>query len=179
MALLNLDAALAVDSKLGDAYLVRTQVYSAMGDIDNAIENLKKYIELTQDTSLYESVAQLQEARGDIAAAQEAWEKYVSNAGAEIEDAQFQNGLYKMEAGDWEGAVASFEGETDRICVLRFSDLCPIGAFRSRLFVIGGDTVFRKPFIHPSIAILIVPDLPEPPLMRGFVHDRLVLRGGG
>lgn len=109
MALLNLDAALAVDPDLGDAYLVRTQVYSAMGDLDNAIENLKKYIELTQDTSKYEAVAQLQEAKGDVAAAQEAWGKYTEGAGAEVEEAEFENGRYKMAAGDLEGAVASFE----------------------------------------------------------------------
>ena len=109
MALLNLDAALTVDPSLGDAYLVRTQVYSAMGDIDNAIENLKQYIALTQDTSMYETVAQLQEAKGDIVAAQEAWGKYTEGAGAEVEEAEFQNGRYKMAAGDLEGAVASFE----------------------------------------------------------------------
>ena len=53
MALLNLDAAIRVQPDLADAYLVRTQVYAAQGNVDSAIESLEKYIELTEDTSLY------------------------------------------------------------------------------------------------------------------------------
>ena len=71
MALLNLDAALRVQPDLADAYLVRTQVYAAQGNVDAAIENLEKYIELTEDTSLYETVAQLNEAKGDVEAARQ------------------------------------------------------------------------------------------------------------
>ena len=62
MALLNLDAALRVQPELADAYLVRTQVYAAQGNADAAVENLEKYIELTEDTSLYETVAQLKKS---------------------------------------------------------------------------------------------------------------------
>ena len=109
MALLQLDAALRVQPDLADAYLVRTQVYAAQGDVDAAIENLEKYIELTEDTSLYETVAQLNEAKGDIEAAQAAYDKYVEGAGSEVEEAGFQNGLYKMQAGKLEEAIAAFE----------------------------------------------------------------------
>ena len=109
MALLNLDAAIRVKPDLADAYLVRTQVYAAMGDADKSIENLEKYIELTHDTAMYETVAQLQEAKGDIAAAQAAYDKYVQGAGAEVEEAGFQAGLYKMESGKFEEAIAAFE----------------------------------------------------------------------
>ena len=109
MALLNLDAALRVQPDLADAYLVRTQVYAAQGEVDAAIENLEKYIELTEDTSLYETVAQLQEAKGDIEAAQAAYDKYVEGAGSEVEEAGFQSGLYRMQAGQFEEAVAAFE----------------------------------------------------------------------
>ena len=109
MALLSLDAALRMQPDLADAYLVRTQVYAAQGNVDAAIENLEKYIELTEDTSLYETVAQLQEARGDMDAAQAAYDKFVAGAGAEIQEAGFQSGLYKMQAGKFEEAVAAFE----------------------------------------------------------------------
>ncbi len=91
MALLQLDAAIRVQPDLADAYLVRTQ------------------IELTEDTSLYETVAQLNEAKGDIEAAQAAYDKYVEGAGAEVEEAGFQSGLYKMQAGQLEEAIADFE----------------------------------------------------------------------
>ena len=113
MALLSLDAALRVQPDLADAYLVRTQVYAAMGEVDASIQNLEKYIELTKDTSLYETVAQLQEAKGDLDAAQAAYDKYVEGAGAEVQEAGFQSGLYKMEAGRFEEAIAAFEAYTE------------------------------------------------------------------
>jgi len=113
MALLNLDAAIRVYPELADAYLVRTQVYASMGDADQAILNLEQYIELTKDTSLYETVAQLHEAKGDIESAQAAYEKYVEGVGSEVEEAGFQNGLYKMESGKFEEAIADFEAYRD------------------------------------------------------------------
>ena len=135
MALLNLDAAIRVKPDLADAYLVRTQVYAAMGDADKSIENLEKYIELTHDTAMYETVAHLQEAKGDIAAAQAAYDKYVQGAGAEVEEAGFQAGLYKMESGKFEEAIAAFEAYQDNetyaagalynigVCKMNLSDL--------------------------------------------------------
>ena len=113
MALLQLDAALRVQPDLADAYLVRTQIYANQGEIDAAIENLEKYIELSEDTSLYETVAQLQEANGNIEAAQAAYDKYVEGAGEEVEEAGFQSGLYKMQAGQLEEAIAGFEAYAD------------------------------------------------------------------
>ena len=113
MALLNLDAAIHVNPDLADAYLVRTQVYASQGDADRAIASLEKYIELTQDTSLYQTVAQLEEARGNIKAAQAAYDKYVQGAGAEVEEAGFQAGLYKLQSGSFEEAVAAFEAYLD------------------------------------------------------------------
>ena len=109
MALLNLDAAIRVNPELADAYLIRTQVYATLGDADQAIVNLEKYIELTEDTAMYETVAQLQEAKGDAAAAQEAYDKFVAGAGAELAEAGFQAGLYRMENGNLEEAIAAFE----------------------------------------------------------------------
>ncbi len=109
MALLMLDAAIRVQPDLADAYLVRTQVYAAQGNVDAAIENLEKYIELTEDTSLYETVAQLNEAKGDIEAAQAAYDKYVEGAGGEVAEAGFQSALYKMQAGKLEEAIKAFE----------------------------------------------------------------------
>ena len=113
MALLQLDAALRVQPDLADAYLVRAQVYATLGDVDAAIRNLEKYIELTEDTSLYETVAQLNEAKGDIEAAQAAYDKYVEGAGSDVAEAGFQNGLYKMQTGRLEEAIKAFEAYAD------------------------------------------------------------------
>ena len=113
MALLNLDAAIRVQPALADAYLVRTQVYAAQNQVDAAIESLEKYIELTEDTSLYETVAQLNEAKGDIEAAQVAYDKYVEGAGGEVAEAGFQSALYRMQAGKFEEAIEGFEAYAD------------------------------------------------------------------
>ena len=113
MALLNLDAALRVKPDIAEAYLVKTQIYANAGDTERSIENLEKYIELSHDTSLYETVAQLQEAQGNLEAAQAAYDKYVQGAGADVEEAGFQNGLYKMEAGNFADAIADFEAYTE------------------------------------------------------------------
>ncbi len=113
MALLNLDAAIRVQPDLADAYLVRTQVYAAQNQVDAAIESLEKYIELSEDTSLYETVAQLNEAKGDIEAAQVAYDKYVEGAGGEVAEAGFQSALYRMQAGKFEEAIEGFEAYAD------------------------------------------------------------------
>lgn len=109
MALNELDAALKTEPELADAYLVRTQIYTALGDFSTAVENLEKYIELTEDTSLYETVAQLHEANGDLDQAAAAYNKYVEGSGEEIQEAGFQNGLYLMEGGRYEEAIEAFE----------------------------------------------------------------------
>ena len=113
MALLLLEAALRVKPDLADAYLVLTQIYTSQGEIEPAAANLEKYIELTEDTSLYATVAQFQEAVGNIEAAQAAYDKYVQGAGNEVKEAGFQSGLYKMQAGNYEEAITAFEAYTE------------------------------------------------------------------
>ena len=109
MALLNLDAALRIQPDLADAYLVRAQIYATGEDVDLAIANLEKYIELSEDDAMYETVAQLYEASGDMEAAEAAYDKYVAGSGADVADAGFQTGLYRMQSGRFEEAIEAFE----------------------------------------------------------------------
>ena len=109
IALLALDAALAVQPELADAYLVKTQIYTNDGDFTNAVANLEKYIALTQDETLYETVAQLHEANGDMAAAQEAYDKFAAVVGDDNQEAGFQAGLYRMENGKFAEAIEAFQ----------------------------------------------------------------------
>ena len=113
MALLNLDAALRVQPDLADAWLVKTQIYATQGLVDQAVDSLENYIELTGDTSLYETVAQLRELQGDVAGAQEAYTKYAEGAGTSAEEVGFQNGVYLMEAAKFDEAIAAFEAYAD------------------------------------------------------------------
>ena len=113
MALLSLDAALRIQPNLADAYLVRAQVYAAENKVDQAIASLEKYIELSEDDSMYETVAQLYEASGDMESAQAAYDKFIEGAGADSAEAGFQAGLYRMESGRYEEAIKSFEAYTE------------------------------------------------------------------
>ena len=109
IAVLSLDAALKIEPELADAYLVKTQIYTQQAEFEKAVENLEKYIELTEDTAMYETVAQLHEANGNAVRAQEAYDKYVAGAGADSAEAGFQAGLYRMESGELEKAIEAFE----------------------------------------------------------------------
>ena len=113
MALLELDAALSIQPDLANAYLVRTQIYTTAGDFTNAVANLEKYIELTEDVALYETVAQLHEANGDMAAAQDAYDKFAATAGTDNQEAGFQAGMYRMENGKLEEAIEAFQAYAD------------------------------------------------------------------
>ena len=109
IALLALDAALEVQPDLADAFLVRTQIFTTEGDFTNAVANLEKYIELTQATAMYETVAQLHEANGDMEAAQAAYDKFVAATGGDNQETGFQAGLYRMDSGKYEEAIEAFQ----------------------------------------------------------------------
>jgi len=107
-ALLALDAALTVDPNLADAYLVATQIYTNEADFADAAACLDKYIELSGETELYETLAQLHEANGNMDAAQAAYDKFVAAGGADSKEAGFQAGLYRMESGKYAEAIEAF-----------------------------------------------------------------------
>ena len=48
MALLNLEAALRLQPELAEAFLVRTQIYTASGEFDKAVTDLEKYIVISR-----------------------------------------------------------------------------------------------------------------------------------
>ena len=113
IALLELEAALAIQPDLADAYLVQTQVYTTEGDLNNAVVSLEKYIALTGDTTLYETLAQLHEANGDAAAAQDAYDQFVAASGEGNLEAAFQAALYRLNNGKYEEAAEAFAALAD------------------------------------------------------------------
>ncbi len=137
MALMLLDAALTVQPDLADAYLVKTQIHTNAADFAKAVESLEKYVELTGDTAMYETIAELYAASSDTVSAQTAYDKYLEGAGAEVEAAAFQAGLYRMENGQYEDAIKAFEGYTEKaeysagawynigICRMNMGDYAP------------------------------------------------------
>ena len=127
-ALKNLEAALEVQPELADAYLVRTQIYASLGQADRATQNLEKYIELTEDASLYETVAQLYETKGDWDAAEKAYEKYIVGTGGDMAKAKLQAGIYRMHAGRSDDAIAvladCFESSTCGAEAAYYTGIC-------------------------------------------------------
>ena len=113
LALVSLDASLALSPDLADAYLIRTQIYTKQSDLANAVTNLEKYIELTQDNTLFETVAQLHEANGNLEAAQAAYDKFAETTGADKQEVAFQAALYRMENGKYDEAIESFQAFAD------------------------------------------------------------------
>ena len=109
LALLALDACLQVQPDLADAWLVLSQIYITQNDYSRAAASLEKYVELSGETSLYETIAQLYESMGANAEAQAAYEKYAEAAGTGNKETVYQLGLYKMQNGDLEGAIADFQ----------------------------------------------------------------------
>lgn len=109
MALLQLEAALRIQPDLPDPYLVRTRVYISQGALSDAIENLEKYISLTNDATLYETLALLQEANGNAIAAQEAYDKFAAAAGEDNKDVLFNAALYRMKNGMYADAAEAFQ----------------------------------------------------------------------
>ena len=113
IAQLNLNSVLRIQPDWADAYLVRVQAYAAQDNVDKAIENLEKYIELSQETGLYQTLAELYEAKGSMAAAQEAYDKYVAALAEPTEEEIFQAALYRKQADDFEGSITTFETLAD------------------------------------------------------------------
>ncbi len=113
IAQLNLSSVLRIQPDLADAYLVRVQAYAAQDNVDKTVENLEKYIELSQETGWYQTLAELYEAKGDVAAAQQAYDKYVAGLAEPTEEELFQAALYRKQADDFEGSIAAFEALAD------------------------------------------------------------------
>ena len=107
-ALEALDTALETDPELYNAILIKTSVYSQKEMFPEAIETLEKYIELTEDSTMYESLSQLYEQTGDMDKAAEAYRLFTEkNSGSETE-ALFAQGVYKLQHQMFEEAMADF-----------------------------------------------------------------------
>ena len=104
-----LDEALDTDPELENAILLKVSAYSEMGKYPESIELLEQYIGLTDDTSMYETMAALYEAAGDTGKAAECYEKFVQGTGANENQTAFETGVYLMQRGLYEKAGEYFD----------------------------------------------------------------------
>ncbi len=97
-AVKELDEALRINPDLAEAYLVKVQVYTETNNTAEAIPNLEKYIELTGDTSLNESLAQFYLLQEDREKAVESYRKLAEATSEDPAEVTYNLGIYLMGA---------------------------------------------------------------------------------
>ena len=103
-----LDEALKVDPEMENALLLKASVYSETGALSEAVEALQKYIDVSQDTDVYETLSALYEAQGESEKAFEAYSAFADAVAESKADAAYMCGVYLMQRGDYESAITSF-----------------------------------------------------------------------
>lgn len=108
-ALEALEEALETDPEMENAILLKASVYSETGKYPEAIEMLEKYSQVSEDYSVYETVAALYEAEGNTEKAFESYQTFAQKAAGSEADAAALCGVYKMQRGEYEEAVKWFD----------------------------------------------------------------------
>lgn len=103
-----LDEAIRIQPELSEAWLVKTQVYSDTSAYGKAIESLEKYIELSGDTSMTDTLAQLYLQNGEAEKALQSYKAYLEANGASETESAYQLGVYQLDMGLIDEAVESF-----------------------------------------------------------------------
>ena len=107
-ALAELDESIRIQPELSEAWLVKTQVYSDTAAYSDAVESLEKYIELTGDQSMNETLAQLYRQSGEAEKALDSYKAYLAANGTEGAESAYLLGVYEMDMGLYTDAAAAF-----------------------------------------------------------------------
>ena len=108
-ALAELDEALRVKPDLSEAYLVKTQIHSDLGEYESAAAALQQYIDLTGDESLYEVKAEIYSAVGNVDKALESYKVYAEAGSESPVEAAYKTAIYDMEKEKYEEAIKEFD----------------------------------------------------------------------
>ena len=106
-AVRELDEASRVQPELAEPYLVRVQVYTEQGEIAKAAADLEQYIELTGESGMIETLAQmyLQIEERDKAVA--SYRRLAEKASEDETLVPYNLAVYEMNAGMYEEALAN------------------------------------------------------------------------
>ena len=107
-ALTELDEASRIDENLSEAWLVKTQAFTDSERYPEAIEALQKYIDMTGDNNMYETMSQLYAQTGDTEKATEVYNQYIELSSESDIEVSYRKGTYKMGAGQFAEAVEDF-----------------------------------------------------------------------
>ncbi len=108
-AMAELEEVLRLYPENQEALLVKTQVYTETGENAAAAETLEKYIELSGDNEMNETLAQLYSAAGDADNAVKAYKAYLDANQVEGAGSIFSMANYKLESGLFTEAAADYE----------------------------------------------------------------------
>jgi len=108
-ALEALDTALETDPELENAMLIKASAYSEKGELEEAAKVLEEYVGISEDTSVYETIASLYEALGDTDKAFENYQKFVQANTSSEADALYEEAIYKLQRGSYEEAIGLFD----------------------------------------------------------------------
>ena len=108
-ALAEIDETLRVKPDLSEAYLVKTQIHSDLGEYENAADALQKYIDLTGDNSLYEVKAEIYSATGNVDKALENYKIFVQSDSQSELEATYKTAIFDMEKGLYQEAIDTFK----------------------------------------------------------------------
>ena len=111
-AVKELDETIRVRPDLPEAYLVKVQVYSETNNLAETIVNLEKYIELTGDISMNETLANLYLQAEEREKAEESFRKLVEGNSTDPADVPYNLAVYEMGAGMYEEALANLRANT-------------------------------------------------------------------
>ena len=112
-ALAELDEAIRVSPELSEAYLVKVQVYSETGNVAQAAVNLEKYIALSGDTSMNETLAQMYLQLENNAKADESYRQLAESISGDPTLVAYNQALYEINAGMYAEALANLQTCTD------------------------------------------------------------------
>jgi tetratricopeptide (TPR) repeat protein len=104
-----LDEAIRVNPELAEAWLVKVQAYSEDGKTAEAAESLEKYIALSGDTSLNETLAQFYLQLEDRQNAEASYRKLAESVTEDPDLVSYNLAVYEMGAGMYAEALESLK----------------------------------------------------------------------
>ena len=108
-AIRELDEASRVQPELAEPYLVRVQVYTEQGEVAKAAADLERYVELTGDSGMIETLAQMYLQIDERDKAIDSYRKLAENTSEDETLVLYNLAVYEMGAGMYEEALANLQ----------------------------------------------------------------------
>jgi tetratricopeptide (TPR) repeat protein len=108
-AVKELDEAIRISPELAEAYLVKVQVYTETNNTTEVIPNLEKYIELSGDMSMNDTLARLYLLQENREQAEASYRKLAESTSEDPKEVTYNLAIYEMTADMYEEALKNFK----------------------------------------------------------------------